>query len=212
MAAPARGLAFKIISCSLKGGQRGVWSSLEVKESQPLSQLLAKSATLWSPDSLPDHCLHPLPWAPGSWLFGRVAPEGRPGRPTPERRGRGQGGLRAEPSRVRSAPVSSGSPDTLGLDSRRPAQLLPGLPWPPRGWRNLIFQQILTDLEKLRHVTHIGCSSEECGELGMTITRIESTLPDTSVRTVRGTWTALGKATPGPQAPSASVPVCSALP
>lgn len=91
MAAPARGLAFKIISCSLKGGQRGVWSSLEVKESQPLSQLLAKSATLWSPDCQTIACTHPRghlgPFV-GSWLFGRVALEGRPGGHTPERKGR----------------------------------------------------------------------------------------------------------------------------
>lgn len=52
MVAPAWGLAFKIISCSLKGGQRGVWGSLEVKESQSLSQLLTKSATPWCPGSV----------------------------------------------------------------------------------------------------------------------------------------------------------------
>lgn len=40
----AAGLAFAMISCSLKGGQRGVWGSSEVRESRPLSQLLARSA------------------------------------------------------------------------------------------------------------------------------------------------------------------------
>lgn len=37
------GLAFETISCSLKGGQRGMWGS-RVKERPPNSQVLAKTA------------------------------------------------------------------------------------------------------------------------------------------------------------------------
>lgn len=47
--APVWGLAFEIISCSLKGGQRGVWGSLEVKYRQPFSQLLASQPPFRAP-------------------------------------------------------------------------------------------------------------------------------------------------------------------
>lgn len=75
--------------------------------------------------------------------------------------------------------------------------------WPPlasEGLRSLLFQQILTDLEKLRHGTH-WVLLEKCGELGMVTLRIESALPDTSMR---GAW---GSPPLASQSPSASLPV-----
>lgn len=135
--APAWGLAFKIISCSLKGGQRGVWGSLEVKESPSLSQLLAKSATpgaqVLSARPVPPRL--PIQRVPG--VLARVAlaawEEVRREDPPVRGRGGGQGSLRVASSRVGPGPISSGSPYALGLNSSRPEQLLLGLPWPPRG-------------------------------------------------------------------------------
>lgn len=65
------GLAFEIISCSLKGSQHGVWDALEVKESPPASQLLARSAIPWSPRCRPPGCC--LPRAPSGGCLGPLA-------------------------------------------------------------------------------------------------------------------------------------------
>lgn len=122
--------------------------------------------------------------------------------------GRGQGSLRVESSRLRSGPVSSGSPYTLGLDSSHPEQPLLGLPWPPRGWWNLTFQQLLTDLEKLTRDTHWGLPGGMWGA-GHTTTRIESAPPDTSTRAVGEPGPPWERPPLAPQAPSASLSVLS---
>lgn len=208
-------LAFEIISCSLKGGQRGVCGSLEVKDSQLLSQLPVEPQI---PSTRPQPASFPHPggaWAlrPAhgyllEWHWKHVRSQARWTHPRAERAG-------DRPASVPSHRVGfcflwvSLHP---WLEQPPPRAAIAGPPL-ASGWLvESHLSQIHTDQSgsQTRGTHHALVRGK--GELGVVVMRTESTLPGPSRRELSQEPGLAWKRPPALQAYSASLPVfCSSL-